>query len=152
MQYKITSTGVTFSSNEIGVHFPNVSLPAVLSQGDMNYLGIEVVPDIPPTQAELELAAEIERQRVEQAIVDSVQARLDTFARTRNYDGILSACTYASSMVPKFKAEGLYCVGSRDNTWAALYNGLAEVQAGTRPMPSSYADIEPLLPELAWPA
>jgi hypothetical protein len=28
---------------------------------------------------------------------------------------------------------------------------LAEVQAGTRPMPSGFADIEPELPPLVWP-
>lgn len=84
--------------------------------------------------------------------VDRTQKRLDDFARTRNYDGILSACTYATSTVPKFAAEGQYCVNARDNTWATLYQVLAEVQAGTRPMPSGYADIEPLLPVLEWPA
>jgi hypothetical protein len=84
-------------------------------------------------------------------IVEATQKRLDDFARTRNYDNILSACTYATSTVPKFQAEGQYCVNARDNTWAALYAILAEVQAGTRPMPSGYADIEPMLPVLEWP-
>ena len=84
-------------------------------------------------------------------IVDDTQKRLDNFARTRKYDGILSACTYATSTVPKFAAEGRYCVNARDNTWATLYKILAEVQAGTRPMPSGYADIEPLLSVLKWP-
>lgn len=83
--------------------------------------------------------------------VNRTQQRLDDFARTRNYDNILSACTYATSTVPKFKAEGQYCVTARDATWAKLYEILAEVEAGTRPMPSGYADIEPLLPPLEWP-
>ena len=83
--------------------------------------------------------------------VERTQKRLDDFARTRNYDGIMSACTYATSTVPKFKAEGQYAVEARDATWAALYQLLAEVQAGNRPMPSDYADIEPLLPVLEWP-
>lgn len=47
---------------------------------------------------------------ISQRIVNKTQKRLDEFAKTRNYDGILSACTYAVSDVPKFKAEGLYCV------------------------------------------
>lgn len=83
--------------------------------------------------------------------VNRTQKRLDDFARTRNYDNILSACTYATSTVPKFAAEGQYCVNARDSTWATLYQVLAEVQAGTRPMPSGFADIEPLLPVLEWP-
>lgn len=84
-------------------------------------------------------------------IVASTQVRLDTFAQSRGYDGILSACTYASSSVPKFTAEGQYCVDARDATWAKLLELLAEVQAGTRPRPSGYADVEPELPPLVWP-
>lgn len=84
-------------------------------------------------------------------ITDATQTRLDDFARTRNYDGILSACTYAYSAVPKFAAEGQYCVNTRDNTWATLYTIMGEVEAGTRPMPSGFSDIESDLPVLVWP-
>lgn len=84
-------------------------------------------------------------------VTAGTQKRLDDFARTRNYDGVLSACTYASSGVPKFAGEGQYCVDARDSTWATLYTFMAEVQLGTKPMPTGYADVEPLLPPLAWP-
>lgn len=90
--------------------------------------------------------------RVVAEITEKTQARLDAFARTRNYDGILSLCTYATSTVPKFAAEGQCGVNSRDATWATLYSILAEVEAGTRPVPSGYADVEQDLPALAWPA
>ena len=90
-------------------------------------------------------------QALRQSIVDATQQRLDVFARTRNYDGILSACTYADSSVPKFATEGQYAVQARDATWAALYALLAEVQSGARPAPTSFADVEPLLPALEWP-
>jgi hypothetical protein len=92
-----------------------------------------------------------EEERLQKEVVDNTQKRLDTFAKTRNYDGILSACTYATSTVPKFQAEGQYCVEARDTTWATLYQILAEVQAGTRPVPSGFADIESELPTLVWP-
>lgn len=82
--------------------------------------------------------------------VAKAQARLDEFARTRNYDGILSACTYATSSVPKFAAEGQRAVDLRDQTWAALYEVLAEVQGGQRPAPVTFSDIEPDLPALTW--
>ena len=85
-------------------------------------------------------------------IVASTQARLDDFAKTRNYDGILSLCTYATSSVPKFAAEGQCGVDSRDQTWARLYTIMQEVEAGTRQMPLGFSDIEPDLPVLAWPA
>lgn len=84
-------------------------------------------------------------------VVTATQKRLDDFARTRNYDGILSACTYATSTVAKFAAEGLYAVQARDATWAALYALLAEVQAGQRPVPDGFEDVAPLLPPLEWP-
>ncbi len=90
--------------------------------------------------------------RVKEEIVFNTQKRLDEFARTRLYDGILSACTYATSSVPKFYNEGQYCVDARDSTWAALYTILAEVEAGTRTMPSGFADIESTLPQLIWPS
>lgn len=89
---------------------------------------------------------------VQEQIVTATQQRLDDFARTRNYDGILSACTYATSTVPKFKTEGQYCVEARDETWAKLYEIMDEVQSGVRPPPTGYDDIEPELPVLEWPA
>lgn len=80
----------------------------------------------------------------------SVQQRLDTFARTHNYDGILSAATYATSQVPKFKAEGQYAVEARDATWAKCYEVLAAVEAGSRPMPT-LDELLAELPVLTWP-
>lgn len=88
---------------------------------------------------------------LQEQVIQATQAHLDDFAHTRNYDGILSACTYATSLVPKFAAEGQYCVKARDLTWSKLYEILAEVQAGTRPVPSSFSDIEAELPILTWP-
>lgn len=90
-------------------------------------------------------------EQIQTEIVAATQQRLDAFARTRNYGGILSLCTYATSTVPKFAAEGQYGVTARDATWAKLYEMLAEVEAGTRPIPSGYAEIESELPVLAWP-
>lgn len=82
---------------------------------------------------------------------DAIQLRLDAFARTRNYDGILSAATYAASTVPQFAAEGQYAVAVRDATWAKAYEILAEVEAGLRPQPASPSDVFGELPVLQWP-
>jgi hypothetical protein len=87
----------------------------------------------------------------QERLVAALQLRLDDFARSRNYDSILSACTYATSTVAKFKSEGQACVNLRDATWAAAYNILAQVNAGQRPMPRTLADIEAELPALVWP-
>jgi hypothetical protein len=90
-------------------------------------------------------------EQLQSEVTTATQARLDAFAQTRNYDGILSACTYATSAVPQFQTEGAYCLAARDATWATLYQILAEVQGGTRAMPSGFADIEAELPALEWP-
>ena len=89
--------------------------------------------------------------QITENIVILTQKRLDDFARTRNYDSIVSACTYYGSPVPKFAAEAAYAVEARSLTWAKLYEMLGEVEAGTRPMPTGYIDIEPELPVLQWP-
>ena len=91
------------------------------------------------------------KQAIYDDIVAQTQTRLDSFANTRGYDGILSACTYATSPTPKFASEGQYCVQQRDATWATLYTMLGEVQTGVRPMPTAFSDIESELPALVWP-
>lgn len=86
-------------------------------------------------------------------IVFATETQLNAFAAARGYDGILSACTYATSTVPQFAAEGQCCVALRDATWAALYQMLAEVEAGTRPIPAGFDEIAAELPTAAavWP-
>jgi hypothetical protein len=84
-------------------------------------------------------------------IVAEAQARLDAFARTRNYDDIKSASDYAGCSVDRFNIEGTYCRDVRAQTWDALYAMLDEVNAGTRPIPASLAEIEGELPPLVWP-
>ena len=84
------------------------------------------------------------------AFTAAIQAHLDGFARTRNYDGILSAATYATSSVPKFRSEGQYAVEARDATWAKAYEILGAVMTEQRPMPT-LEEVIAELPELAWP-
>lgn len=100
-----------------------------------------IAPFVPPV---------ITPEQFLQGIISVVQKRLDDFAKTRNYDNILSACTYATSSVPKFAAEGQRAVRERDSTWTALYAIPEKVAAGTIPAPQSYVDIEPHLPVLSW--
>lgn len=82
--------------------------------------------------------------------VAAIQAVLDTKAHERNYDNILSACTYATSTVPKFKAEGQACVDWRDAMWSTAYSLLADVNAGTMEQPTLEALLA-MLPSLTWP-
>jgi len=89
--------------------------------------------------------------RIQRDIINTTQCRLDAFAQLRGYDGIMSACTYSDSSIPAFSTEGKYAVVARDTTWAALYTLLADVEAGTKPKPVGYEDVEALLPTLTWP-
>jgi len=94
-----------------------------------------------------------EKQKaLQDSIVSAVEQRLNDFAKTRGYDDIKSASDYAAqNAVPKFQVEGQYALNQRAATWAKLYQMLAEVEAGTRPVPSGYDDIKSELPELVWP-
>ncbi len=102
---------------------------------------VPAVPPPPPTRGPVTV----------EEVQLAVQERLDAFARSRNYDGILSACTYASSSVERFRDEGAYCVDARDTTWSACYAILAAVEAGSRLAPTSVEQVLGELPGLAWP-
>jgi len=169
----------TFTTHsEIRSEFSHVSFPAEMTESDIEYVGllpvtltaqpefdrrIEKVVELTPIAVDgtwMQQWAVVTLDATEQSamavqiqseIVTATQQRLDDFAKTRNYDSILSACTYATDANPKFSAEGQYCVGARGATWTKLAEMLAEVQANTRPMPSGYADIESELPPLVWP-
>lgn len=81
----------------------------------------------------------------------AAQSHLDRTARERNYDGILSCATYATSTNPQFAAEGLACVGWRDAVWAACYSIMADVMAGNRAVPT-VDELAAELPGMEWPA
>lgn len=83
--------------------------------------------------------------------VNRIQCRLDEFARTKNYDNILSATTYTTSKILSFAKEGQYCADVRDATWAKMYEIYSDVQNGLRAPPTTYEEIEALLPALSWP-
>lgn len=165
-----------FGFNQVRQRFPNVSFPR--GQVITDFPGVEPyepteppaynavtheIREAPPANGvqqweivalspeQVAINQQIAQELLQNSVVEATQQRLDTFAMTRNYDGILSAATYATSVVPKFQAEGQYAVQARDATWSKLYEVLEEVQAGTRPVPTGYADIEPLLPVLQWP-
>ena len=161
MPYLNTTTN-TFghSIHDARAAYPETSIPEDASFGDFIYY----LPTVPAYDSHTQVAVEIspvggvQQWRIDPAPVEhvitavqvAVQQRLDDFARTRNYDGILSAATYATSAVPKFAAEGQYAVQARDATWAACYTIMADVQAGMRAMPS-VDDVLAELPALEWP-
>lgn len=102
-----------------------------------------------PGRAEALAAETLERTR--KTLTDAMQAHLDQTAQTRGYDGILSLCSYATSQNARFGPEGQAGVTFRDAVWAYGYQIIAEIQAGTRPVPSA-AELVGALPSIVWPA
>jgi len=102
-----------------------------------------------PEEAEAHINPPLTLQTMLVQYTTAIQQRLDDFARTRNYDSIMSACTYATSTIPQFAAEGQRCVSLRDATWAAGYAILAEVEAGNRQIPT-VEQVMAELPALTW--
>jgi hypothetical protein len=82
----------------------------------------------------------------------AVQAWLDDTAEERNYDHILSACSYVTSTNPQFQAEGQACVAWRDAVWASCYQIMGEVMAGNRVAPATTGDLIAELPAIVWPS
>lgn len=79
-----------------------------------------------------------------------IQSTLDEKAKERNYDNILSLCTYATSPTIKFANEGKAAVQWRDEVWSTGYSILADVEAGIRAIPTE-AELIAELPTFVWP-
>ena len=91
--------------------------------------------DLPAAQA---------KQNFERALTKE----LDEFARTKGYDNIMSASTYAAG--GRYAIEGRRALDLRSDYWYAAGQILQAVEAGQRAMPESLEDIRGELPTLSW--
>lgn len=150
---------------------PNTSFPASLVGLDLTDFGFTWVTPTPPpacnrlaetiveqapqnTDGEYQQTWAIRPLGVDVCIANAqriVQQHMDDKARERNYDGILSACSYATSSNPEFSGEGQACIAWRDAVWAACYQIMTNVQDGTHEMPTPKSLIAEL-PEMTWPS
>ena len=151
----------------------DLDLSVIYTREDGSYLANQGLFHIPPDWTELweqvdayakahpEVVfpepVEPEQEPTPEEIIErytqNIQQALDDFAKTRKYDGIMSACSYAESTDPIFAAEATYCIQLRDTTWRQAYTIMDEVLAGTRPLMT----IEELIAELPvgsaeWPS
>lgn len=135
--YVITKNGMPYHVTPDMPEFAEIDAYAKTHPGEVQ--PEPVVPTPEPTPEE-----------VYQHFVDAIQKWLDDFARTRRYDNIMSACTYATSANSRFQREGQYCVEARDATWEKGYQILDDVMSGKRPMPT-VDEVLAELPKLEWP-
>ena len=78
-------------------------------------------------------------------------AHLDATARERRYDNRVT-CGLRAGYPGPFQAEGMAFAGWMDQCNALAYQLLAEVVAGTRPMPESPQALIDLMPAMVWPS
>lgn len=76
-----------------------------------------------------------------------VQYHLDEIARSRGYDNIVSACSYAGAANP-FQAESKAFITWRGAVWTKCYEMMSACQAGTSPIPTE-AELIAALPVFA---
>lgn len=75
----------------------------------------------------------------------AAQDILDSTAQSWGYDSVISAASYASSGVARYKAEADALIAWRDSLWQAAYNVEVSVQNGAA-MPATAADFLAMLP------
>ena len=78
-------------------------------------------------------------------------AHLDATARERRYDNRVT-CALRAGYPGPFQAEGIAFAAWMDQCNALAYQLLAEVVAGTRPMPDSPQALIDLMPAMEWPS
>ena len=139
MTYKLTN-----SSSIIRIQ-DGASIPTAPGNVDYDNYLLWVAAGNTPTPVDVPTPAQVLA-----TLTAVVQKHLDDFAKTRSYDSILSASSYATSVITTFAAEGKYCLSSRDTTWSQFAAIMAAVQAGTTVAPTAAVLITEL-PVLAWP-
>lgn len=75
------------------------------------------------------------REQIIAGLESAVQSELDRRAQERNYDNIVSACSYAGAP-NAFQAESQAFLAWRAACWQHCYQVLADCQSETRPIPT----------------
>lgn len=112
----------------------------------------QVLHDTELSKAEIEadfFSLFVDAPGVQAALTKAVQNHMDATVQARGYDGIATACTYATSTDETFAHEGQCCVAWRDKVWRQCYDTLDAVLDGGREIPTAEQLIAEL-PKLVW--
>lgn len=153
--YYSPTTGWFYSDEEHGSAIPpdSIRISAALhevlydglSHGKSIVIGRDGIPSVidrPPVTSQQEILT---------SFTAAVQSHLDAAAQRAGYDSIYTAVSYADEpAVPKFQFEGQAFRAWRSLVWAAANTIRAEVEAGTRPVPT-IAQLIAELPLLSLP-
>ena len=95
-----------------------------------------------------------QKSGIQKRLTDAVQNWMDEKVHTeKDYDNLASACSYANSTDPIFRAEAEACIAWRDRVWRYCYNVLNAVKVSLRSIPTVeelLAELDAELP-LVWP-
>ena len=138
---------------EGGIEISEADYSAALA-GMLDGLQVQVLDGCLVVSPEQPLPPEEPPPETEEQLIDrlthAVQAYMDSVARQRNYDSMLSLCTYSTSTIPRFQAEGQAGVLWRDACWQLGHDLIDQVRAGEAPIPTE-AELLAMLPPMHWP-
>lgn len=159
---------------------PNISFPASITDQMITDAGFEAVMQVTPTydpitQSATETAPvktngiwtcewtvvaltpeEVAAKKAEsftQAVTafdTALTDHLDNTAKSKRYDNRIT-CMVRAGFAGPFQAEAIVFASWADTCNILAYQMLAQVQAGTQPMPASPQAFIATLPEIVWP-
>ena len=88
---------------------------------------------------------------IKEQMRSAVQAHIDATAKQRGYENGFTLAGYTSSTVPEWQAEAGAFVAWRDAVWLAVFDWLAQIEAGEAAPPEDAAALISALPVIDWP-
>lgn len=86
---------------------------------------------------------------IKATLLKAVDNYMDKTVQERGYDNIAKCVTYEGDEDPIFNAEGTAAKKWRSRVYRKLYNVLAEVESGVRPIPTE-KELIAELPVIEW--
>lgn len=121
---------------------------AFAPEADFDYLRLLNELDPAPVKA---LIPPPTMEELGSLLLGYVDEHLHATAQERNYDSVLTICTYGDTGNAKFDAEGIAFKRWRSQVWERCYALQADVLSGVRSVPSK-EELIALLPKMEWPS